>query len=635
MFLRLVLTFLIIYVIFFSSPLTEIKNDLNIRRFKLAKMIMGSETEYAILVKGASDARPDNSAAYLLLKKCPYPFFSRSHLYGWRRRDGDFQIEAERMARLLAGPEHLTAEDKEWFQEHFDLPLSQRSEALIGALGLLLENGSRFYVDMSHPEFSTAEVTNARDLILYEKAGEIIVEASRRKASAELGQEIKIYKNNSDGKGSSYACHENYLVPASLFREITRESMMSSEWYRQYYERNCRNGASSNRGSLAGIFAAFLITRQIFCGAGKIGVEREKSESCYLREQKFRHFTGRSERCGEYVESDIVDSVTRKTSNGVETEETPATPVDKDAYRFQISQRADFFTRLYSAETTRERGIINTRDRSYLNDFDFSRLHVIIGDSNMAEWSIFLKTGVTALILDWLSSGFAERLGHLAFKEPVKALREISFDLTCKKAVIKLANGTTVSALDVQKELLKAVKEYRGNNLTSVEADVIEKWSYALDALERDPSLLDDKLDWRIKKRIFERYLVKCGANWDNCGRKTIKTKKSGVAENLGCWLKQLDIEYHNINPDTGVYHVLQNQGAIKRIVSGEEISNAVGNPPTDTRAYIRGMAARHLKELITDMHWHILEIHGLGRVQLDPFDCTKGIVDVLLKKFK
>ena len=117
---------------------------------------MGSETEYAIIVKCSPDARADNSAAYLLLKKCPYPFFSRSHLYGWRRRDGDFQIEAERMARLLAGPEHLTAEDKEWFQEHFDLPLSQRSEALIGALGLLLENGSRFYVDMGHPDFSTA-----------------------------------------------------------------------------------------------------------------------------------------------------------------------------------------------------------------------------------------------------------------------------------------------------------------------------------------------------------------------------------------------------------------------------------------------------------------------------------------------
>ncbi|MBZ0160318.1 MAG: proteasome accessory factor PafA2 family protein, partial [bacterium] len=182
-----------------------------------------------------------------------------------------------------------------------------------------LRNGGRLYVDGAHPEYSTPECTNARDLVCYEKAGERIFELCLASANLTLPerQRIFIYKNNSDGKGNSYGHHENYLME----RRVPFDRIVQG-------------------------LAPFLVTRLIFAGAGKVGVE-----------------------------------------NGAE-------PCD-----FQISQRADFFETFIGLDTMAKRPIINTRDEPHADEEKYRRLHVIVGDSNMSEVATYLKVGTTAIVL--------------------------------------------------------------------------------------------------------------------------------------------------------------------------------------------------------------------------------------------
>ena len=239
------------------------------------------------------------------------------------------------------------------------------------SINTTLTNGARYYLDHAHPEFSTPECSNARDIVRYEKAGERIVEVSRARAEPLLpgGRRIIIYKNNSDRKGNSYACHENYLMDRNTpFGQIVEQ------------------------------FMPFLVTRQIFGGAGKVGEE-----------------------------------------NGTE----PCT--------YQISQRADFFEAEVGLDTMVKRPLINTRDEPHANRERYRRLHVILGDSNMSEYSIYVRVGVTALVLQMIEDNFITE--DLSLGNPVKAVKDVSRDLTCKRP-IKLVSGRTLSPVDVQREYL-------------------------------------------------------------------------------------------------------------------------------------------------------------------------------------
>lgn len=556
------------------------------------KTVIGSETEYAIIVNGHS-ADYASAIAFALLEKCPFLLF-RKNLSKWRRGRDDFQIDTDMMERLLAGPGKMTEEDKSWLGERFSDASEENCRlAVKGEIGVFLANGSRFYVDLGHPEFSIPEVTNARDFVVNDKAGEIIVEESKKKAETpEI--KISIYKNNSDGKGVSYACHENYLVSDNLFRALTREK--DNYGYR-WRSRDSESNESAAQTS--DIITAFFVTRQIFCGAGKLGIDIPSE--CRLRRNFYEFRSGNI---------DVNDEKIRQR------------------FCFQISQRADFFIHPCSLETTSNRGIINTRDRSYCRDRDLRRFHVIVGDSNMSEWSLFLKSGVTALVLDMLEHKASGSLGGFALKEPVRAIKEVSLDLTCKKNIIELKNGEKVSSLKVQKEFLKAVKAFRGDNLSKCEAEVIAKWEYVLDALENDPSQLDDKIDWRIKKNLFETYLKKYGANWRNF--KCFPVMFKGKEQKLGDVLKSMDIEYSNINQEKGIYYLLLKNGKIARIVSDAEIANAVDNPPNDTRAWLRGMFIKHFSNLLEDVSWNFIDCVGIGKIEMDPLDCSKDAVKIL-----
>src|SRR6185295_15989530 len=240
-----------------------------------------------------------------------------------------------------------------------------------------LVNGARYYVDHAHPEYSCPEVTNVRDLVVHEKAGERILEVSRREANSLLpeGTQMLIYKTNSDRKGNSYGSHENYLMDRrTSFKQIV-ECLMP-----------------------------FFVTRQVYCGAGKVGSENRGH------------------------------------------------PVD-----YQISQRADFFETEVALDTMVKRPIINTRDEPHADREKYRRLHVIVGDANMSEFTIWLRNGVTALVLAMIEDGAVDR--DVSLRDPVRGIKEVSHDDSCKKE-LELTSGRRRSAVQIQGEYLEMAQRY-------------------------------------------------------------------------------------------------------------------------------------------------------------------------------
>ncbi|MFM8601683.1 MAG: depupylase/deamidase Dop [Actinomycetota bacterium] len=299
----------------------------------------------------------------------------------------------------------------------------------------VLTNGARYYVDHAHPEVSTPECRTPSEATLYDRAGELIIEESMRRAATRLppGTELVAYKNNSDGKGNSYGCHENYLVSRAV-----------------------------PFGMLGRCVTSHFVSRQVFCGAGKVGVEQHRE--------------------GE-----------------------PSVP-------YQLSQRADFFEEEVGLETTIRRPIVNTRDEPHADPLRFRRLHVIAGDANMSQTATWLKLGTTALVLSMIEDGrFPE---HLVLADPVSAVRRISHDPDLRTAVAT-ADGSMMTALDIQRELCDAVSAWlRGTSDDTVGGEgeaIVREWARVLDGLATDVLSVADTVDWVAKRRITEGYAARHG----------------------------------------------------------------------------------------------------------------------------
>lgn len=288
---------------------------------------------------------------------------------------------------------------------------------------LVLRNGARLYNDHTHPEYCTPECTTIRELLRQDWAGDALVMQCAAAASGGSDNPIRLYKNNTDFRGHSYGCHENYLLPRSL------------PW-----------------AQLTDTLPAFLVTRQIFAGAGKYGWE---AEDRFLQ---------------------------------------PG---------FQVSQRSDFFCALQGVETMRERAIINTRDEAHADPARYRRFHVILGDANLSPYATFLKVGTTALVLQALANGApAEGLPRLA--DPVAALTTISRDPDWRWQV-QTSDGQPTTAVAVQRAYLQWVVAHTAT--ADVEwAPVLAAWTEILDDLERDPLLTADRLDWAAKYRLIEQF---------------------------------------------------------------------------------------------------------------------------------
>jgi proteasome accessory factor A len=475
--------------------------------------VLGTEIEYGITVQGDPDFDPISSCVLLV------------NAY---QDNKDAQI-------LWDYDQENPLADARGFHVEGEKYTPNQNENI--ARNKTLKNGARFYVDHAHPEYSTPEVTNLLDLLAYERAGERTMETARRAATALLppGQMLLIHKNNSDRKGNSYGNHENFLISRQTpFKDLVE------------------------------YLTPFLVTRQIFCGAGKVGSENR------------------------------------------------AAPCD-----YQISQRADFFETEVALDTMVKRPIINTRDEPHADREKYRRLHVILGDSNLSELSIYLRVGVTAIVLGLIEDGVIDR--NLSMTDHVKVVKEISQDISCKREY-SMDRGGRLTAAQVQQEYLEiALQYFSSREVDPITKDVLTRWESLLERIADDPLQLHREVDWVIKHKLITEYMEKRKVDW----------KSPKVA--------MLDLQYHDVRPDKGLYHLLERRGEVERIIDDEAVERATQVPPADTRAYFRGECIRRYPGAVFGVNWDSISFNVgedvIKRILMnEPLKGTKSHVEELLE---
>ena len=284
---------------------------------------------------------------------------------------------------------------------------------------------------------------------------------------------------------------------------------------------------------------------------------------------------------------------------------------------FQLTQRADFFEEEVGLETTLKRPIVNTRDEPHADAQKYRRLHVIVGDANLAEVAGFLKVGVTALVLcmiedDW----FGER--DFTLDTPVAAMRKVSYDLSLDLP-LTLANGTTMTALEMQWEYFDLARKYaedRGLESIGPSGDeVLRRWETVLTGLETDPMSLNGQLDWVAKYRLLDGYRDRHGLNWTDHR------------------MAAMDLQYHDVRPERSLFARLP----MERLLKDEDVDAAVTEPPRDTRAYFRGKCLQKWASSVAAANWDsiVFDLGGdpLRRVaMMEPLRGTADLVDTLFE---
>ena len=290
---------------------------------------------------------------------------------------------------------------------------------------------------------------------------------------------------------------------------------------------------------------------------------------------------------------------------------------DEGGVRYQLTQRADFFETEVGLETTLKRPIINTRDEPHADPDKYRRLHVIVGDANMCEVATLLKVGTTALVLKMIEDEF---LPDLSLANPVGALHQVSRDVSCT-VPIQLADDRRLTAVQLQWEYLEHAKKYVEQEDDSPDnAQLLDRWEQVLTGLEDDPASLHRQLDWVAKRRLMEGYRERDGLEWSDPK------------------LRLIDLQYHDVRRDKGLYHRLARSGEVERVATDEEIDRAVMTPPEDTRAYFRGRCIGKYPDAIAAASWDSL-IFDTGRDALqrvptrEPLRGTKQHVEGLLDR--
>jgi len=274
-----------------------------------------------------------------------------------------------------------------------------------------------------------------------------------------------------------------------------------------------------------------------------------------------------------------------------------------------------------SSATTRSRPIINTRDEPHADAERYRRLHVIVGDSNMAEPTTLLKVGATDLVLRMVEAGVVLR--DLSLENPIRAIREISHDITGRRTV-RLANGREISALDIQAEYYAKACDFATrrelDELGSVVAQVLDLWGRTLKAVEStDHTGVDREIDWVVKLAMIERYRERHGL--------TLSSPR----------VAQLDLSYHDVNRRRGLYYLLERRGQVERVVRDLTVFQAKSVPPQNTRARLRGEFIRHAQDKRRDftVDWVHLKLNDQAQRTVlckDPFRSVDERVDKLIQ---
>ncbi len=379
--------------------------------------------------------------------------------------------------------------------------------------GGFLRNAGRLYLDMGHLEYASPECESLADAVASDRAGDRILQ----QAIDELGwsESISLIKNNIDHEtDATFGSHENYLVS--------------------------RRFPFSRRG--LGPLVTFLVTRQIFTGAGRVGAASPQDA---------------------WIQMDRLIVPRAAMGHGHPLSQLP----------FQISQRADHIVNDFFEWVQQNRAIVNTRDEPLADPNQYRRIHLLLGDSNMAEYATALKLGTTGLVLQLIEDGHAPK--DLDVDEPVETLQELSQDQD-RRWLVKLQSGRTISAIDIQEQFLAAAKDqYLGQD---EETDwVLTEWEAVLNDLRDDYRQLVGRVDWASKLWLLECYREAEGADWHDPV------------------LKSLDLEYHNLHPEKSLYHGLVVEGRVPRYTTDTLIDLAKDAAPKNTRAYGRSALVEHL----------------------------------------
>jgi proteasome accessory factor PafA2 len=484
------------------------------------RRVMGTEVEYGISVQGLPLANPMVASSQVVNAYASATVKARRARWDFEEESPLRDARGFDMARQVADPSQLTDED-------------------LGLANVILTNGARLYVDHAHPEYSTPEVTSPLDIVRWDKAGEqVMLDAQRLASQPPSAAPIVLYKNNTDNKGASYGAHENYLMRRSTpFADIVRH------------------------------LTPFFVSRQVVCGAGRVGIGQDGRED-----------------------------------------------------GFQISQRADFFEVEVGLETTLKRPIINTRDEPHADPEKYRRLHVILGDANLAEVSTYLKVGTTALVLAMIEDNFIT--ANLAVTGSVASLRAVSHDPTLKH-LLTLHDGRTMTAVQLQMEYLdlarKFVDDRLGDDADAQTLDVLARWESVLTRLENDPMQCAGELDWVAKLKLLQQYRDRDNLGWDDAK------------------LHLIDLQYSDIRPEKGLYAKLVAAGRIERLLDDASVERAMHDPPEDTRAYFRGRCLEKYSGDIAAASWDsvIFDLPGRESLQrvptIDPLRGSKAHVGALL----
>ncbi|MGH3446112.1 MAG: depupylase/deamidase Dop [Nocardioidaceae bacterium] len=278
---------------------------------------------------------------------------------------------------------------------------------------------------------------------------------------------------------------------------------------------------------------------------------------------------------------------------------------------FQISQRADYFEVEVGLETTLKRPIVNTRDEPHADPEKYRRLHVIIGDANLSEISAYLKVGTTALVLAMIED--QALTVDLTIDEPVQELHQVSHDPTLQH-LVRLKDGRTMTALDLQGAYLEQARKYVddrwGDDVDEQTSDILVRWESVLARLRVDPMQCRRELDWVAKLGLLRSYRDRDGLEWDDPK------------------LHLIDLQYADLRPDKGLYARLLARGSMDRLLTDEEITQAVTRPPDDTRAYFRGRCLAQYPDRIAAASWDsvIFDLPGRDSLQRIPtMEPTRG----------